>query len=171
MVGEGAIVIIDLEEDRFALCFERPEIVFFIRIIGVAEVVEHRDCLDDPVDSFWPRAAMPGVMTAPPPIRYLRNSSLSARIAESGWSWYFSMNEEDERQPGLPLSSPSYEPLQLSGGSGAHQGDRLHRHGKLWKAGVVPGPKGELVACPANDNRFVPTFDQAILERGRGGRA
>src|SRR5476651_2384167 len=61
------------------------------------------------------------------------------------------------------MSSPSYEASQLSGPSGAHQGDRHHRHGELCVGGVVPAPKGELVGCPANDNRFVPTLDQAIL--------
>jgi hypothetical protein len=53
--------------------------------------------------------------------------------------------------------------LELSGGSGAHQGDSRHRHGKVWVAGVVAGPEGEFVARPANDNRFVPTADQAFL--------
>src|SRR5450759_4351082 len=61
------------------------------------------------------------------------------------------------------MSSPRYEPLELSGAGGVHQGDRHHRHGELCVAGVVPAPKGELVGCPANDNRFVPTFDQTIL--------
>ena len=36
MVSEGPIVIIDLEKDRFTFSLERSEIVFFIRIIGVA---------------------------------------------------------------------------------------------------------------------------------------
>jgi hypothetical protein len=69
----------------------------------------------------------------------------------------------DERHLGLPLSSPSYNPLQSSGGSGANQGDSQHRHSKVWIARVVAGPEGELVARPTNDDRFVPTADQAIL--------
>ena len=55
MVGEGAVEIVDFEENCFAVSFERPEIVFFVRIIGVTEVVEHRHCLNDPVDSLWPK--------------------------------------------------------------------------------------------------------------------
>src|SRR5450759_5559800 len=53
--------------------------------------------------------------------------------------------------------------LQLSGAGGGYQGDRHHRHGELCVGGVVPAPEGELVGRPANDNRFVPTLDQAIL--------
>ena len=52
MVGEGAIVKVDLEKDLFAFGFEHPEIVFFVRVVGVAEVVERGDRLDNPVDSF-----------------------------------------------------------------------------------------------------------------------
>ena len=52
MVGEGPIKIVDLEKDRFAFDFERPEVVFFVRVVGVAEVIEHGDRLDNPVDSF-----------------------------------------------------------------------------------------------------------------------
>jgi hypothetical protein len=50
MMGEGPIKIVDLEKDRFAFDFERPEIVFFVRVIGVTEVVERGDRLDNPVD-------------------------------------------------------------------------------------------------------------------------
>ena len=56
---------------------------------------------------------------------------------------------------------------KLSGAGWVHQGDSHHRHGKVWVAGVITGPEGELVGGPANDNRFEPTFDQAILWRGR----
>src|SRR5450759_2819824 len=70
---------------------------------------------------------------------------------------------DQERQPGLPRSSPSRNAMLGSGPSGAHQGDTRHRHGELCVGGVVTAPKGELVGCPANDNRFVPTLDQTIL--------
>jgi ABC-type uncharacterized transport system substrate-binding protein len=50
MVGEGPIKIIDLEKDRFAFDFERPKVVFFVRVICAAEIVEHRDRLDDAGD-------------------------------------------------------------------------------------------------------------------------
>jgi hypothetical protein len=50
MVGEGPIVIVDLEKDRFAFDFERPEIVLFVRVVDVAEVVERGDRLDNSLD-------------------------------------------------------------------------------------------------------------------------
>ena len=53
--------------------------------------------------------------------------------------------------------------MQSSAGSGANQGDSRHRHGKVWVARVVAGPEGEFVGRPTNDNRFVPTANQAIL--------
>ena len=53
--------------------------------------------------------------------------------------------------------------MQVSGGGRVQQGDSRHRHGELWIAGVVTAPKGELVAGSANDNRFAPTADQALL--------
>jgi hypothetical protein len=56
MVGEGPIVVIDLEEDRVALGFERSEVMFFVRIIGVAEVIIRCDCLDNSVDAELARA-------------------------------------------------------------------------------------------------------------------
>ena len=53
--------------------------------------------------------------------------------------------------------------MELSGGSRTNQRDSRHRDGKVWVAGVVAGPEGELVAGPTNNNRFVPTADQAVL--------
>jgi hypothetical protein len=75
----------------------------------------------------------------------------------------FLHSRNDERHLGLPVSSPSYESLQVSAGSGANQGDSRHRHGKVWVARVIAGPEGEFVAGPTNDNRLVPTADQTIL--------
>ena len=51
----------------------------------------------------------------------------------------------------------------MSGSCRVQEGDSLHRHGELWIARVVPAPEGELVGRPTNDNRFVPTADQAVL--------
>src|SRR5450759_4101226 len=70
---------------------------------------------------------------------------------------------DQERQLGLLGRSPSCNAMLGSGPSRAHQGDTRHRHGELCVGGVVPAPEGELVGRSANDNRFVPTLDQAIL--------
>ena len=51
----------------------------------------------------------------------------------------------------------------MSGSCRVQQGDSQHRHGELWIARVVTAPEGELVSRSANDNRFVPTADQAVL--------
>ena len=80
------------------------------------------------------------------------------------------MNEKKERQPGLPRSSPSHNSMLVSGGSRANQSDSLHWHGKVWEAGVVAGPEGDLVAGPAHDNRFVPTADQTVLGENKVAR-
>lgn len=52
----------------------------------------------------------------------------------------------------------------MSGSGRVQEGDSQHRHGELWIAGVVAAPEGELVGRPTNDNRFVPTADQAVLD-------
>ena len=52
MVGEGSIKIIDLEKDRFPLGYERSEVMFSVRVVGVTEGIIHSDCFDDPVDGF-----------------------------------------------------------------------------------------------------------------------
>jgi hypothetical protein len=49
MVGESPVEIIDLEKDRDAIDVERSEVVLFVWVVGLAEVVEDRDGLDDPV--------------------------------------------------------------------------------------------------------------------------
>ena len=53
--------------------------------------------------------------------------------------------------------------MELSGTSRANQADRRHRDGKVWVPGVIAGPEGQLVAGPTNDNRLVPTVNQAVL--------
>ena len=47
-----SIKIIDLEHDHLTVGFERPEVVFFVRVVGVTEIVKDRDGLDDPFDGF-----------------------------------------------------------------------------------------------------------------------
>jgi hypothetical protein len=47
--GEGFVVIIDLEKDHDAIDVEPSEVVLLVRVIGLAEVIEDRDRLDDPV--------------------------------------------------------------------------------------------------------------------------
>ena len=50
--GQGLVVIIDLEKDRFPLGLERSEVMFSVRVVGVTEGIIHSDCLDDPVEGF-----------------------------------------------------------------------------------------------------------------------
>jgi hypothetical protein len=52
MVGQGLVEIIDLEKDRLSVGFERPKIMFFVWVIGVAKIAIHRDGFDDAVDSL-----------------------------------------------------------------------------------------------------------------------
>jgi hypothetical protein len=50
MSRHGLIVIIDLEHDDVAVHVKCPKVVLFVRVIGVAKVVEHRDGFDDPLN-------------------------------------------------------------------------------------------------------------------------
>src|ERR1017187_1313064 len=43
MISEASIVVVDLEKDRFPFGFERSEVVFFVWIVSVAEIVVHSD--------------------------------------------------------------------------------------------------------------------------------
>ena len=52
MISVASVVIIDLEEDRFPFGFERSEVMFFMRIICVAEIVVHSDRLHNALDSL-----------------------------------------------------------------------------------------------------------------------
>jgi hypothetical protein len=45
--SECLVVVVDLEKYRLAIDLERPKIVFFVWVIGVAEIVVHRDGFDD----------------------------------------------------------------------------------------------------------------------------
>jgi hypothetical protein len=46
------VVVVDLEKDPVAVGVERAEVMFFVRIIGVAKVVIDRDSLDNSVHGF-----------------------------------------------------------------------------------------------------------------------
>ena len=50
MADDRAIVIVDLEKDRLLFGLERPKVMFFVRIVGVAEVIKHRDRLKEAVN-------------------------------------------------------------------------------------------------------------------------
>ena len=80
MEVQVVVVIIDLEHDGRAIKIERTKVVLAMWIVGGAEIVKSRDGLNQPLDASGPRAATPGVITAPPPRRCWRSSSLSARI-------------------------------------------------------------------------------------------
>jgi hypothetical protein len=41
-----------------------PEVVLFVRVVGVAKIVEHRDGFDDPLDRLGAERRNAGVMTA-----------------------------------------------------------------------------------------------------------
>jgi len=59
-VGEGSSKIIDLEKDSFPLDLERSEVMFAVRVVGVAEVIIPSDCLNDPVERFPAKSGDPG---------------------------------------------------------------------------------------------------------------
>ena len=47
------IEIVDFKKDRVTIGFERAKVMFFVWVVGMTEIIEHRDSLDDPVDCFW----------------------------------------------------------------------------------------------------------------------
>jgi hypothetical protein len=52
VVGEGLVVIIDLEKDDLAVSFECAEVVFAVWVVGVTEAIIDSDCFHDVVDGF-----------------------------------------------------------------------------------------------------------------------
>jgi hypothetical protein len=46
------IEIVDLKKDRVTVGVERAKVMFLVWVIGVTEIIERRDSLDDPVDCF-----------------------------------------------------------------------------------------------------------------------
>src|ERR1700724_2272464 len=43
VVGEALVEVVDLEKDPMAVGVERAKVVFFVRVVGVAKVIEHSD--------------------------------------------------------------------------------------------------------------------------------
>src|SRR5262245_49137661 len=49
---ERLVVVVDLEKDPVAISIERAEVVFFVGIVGVAEIVVYGNRLDDALDGL-----------------------------------------------------------------------------------------------------------------------
>ena len=43
VVGEALVEVVDLEEHPLAVGIERAKVVLFVRVVGVTEIVKHRD--------------------------------------------------------------------------------------------------------------------------------
>jgi len=52
VIGEGGVVIIDLEKDRVTVGLEAAEIVLAVGIVLVTKIVINRNGLDDSRDGF-----------------------------------------------------------------------------------------------------------------------
>ena len=52
MVRERLVVIVDLEKYPVTVSIECAEVMFFVRVVGVAEIVVHSDGLHDALDGF-----------------------------------------------------------------------------------------------------------------------
>jgi hypothetical protein len=48
-----------LKKIVFPLNLERSEVVFSVRVVGVAEVIIHSDCFDDPLERFSAKSGDP----------------------------------------------------------------------------------------------------------------
>ena len=72
-MAQAAVEIIDLEKDRVAFGLERPKVMLFMRVIGVAKVIKDGDGLDDARRGLFTEAATLGVMTATPVAKFCRN--------------------------------------------------------------------------------------------------
>ena len=101
---------------RFAFDFERPEVVLFIRVVDVAEVVEHGDRLDNSVDSFLAEGC-----NAQSDDGAAANQMLAQIIVEranpvgSGWSWHFSKHEKISGTSGCHGAARAMSQSRLSG--------------------------------------------------------
>jgi hypothetical protein len=52
VIPKCLVEVVDLEKYRVTVGIECTEVVFFVRVVGVAEIVVHSDGLDDPFDGF-----------------------------------------------------------------------------------------------------------------------
>jgi hypothetical protein len=64
------IEIIDLEKYFVAIGFERAEIVLFVWVVGVAEIVVNGDCFDDTRHGFGAQGGDTGRNKAVPAPRF-----------------------------------------------------------------------------------------------------
>jgi hypothetical protein len=80
----GLIEVIDFEHDGVPIGLERPKVVLFVRVVGVAKSSNTAMVLTIRLTASGPRAATPGVMTAMPAAKFWRNSSFSARMLALG---------------------------------------------------------------------------------------
>lgn len=77
---ERFVIVINFEHDFGVVESEATSIVFPVGVVGAAKIVKGGDGLHQSMDGLGTEAAMPGVMTAPPPRRCFRSSSLSMRM-------------------------------------------------------------------------------------------
>lgn len=54
VIRQGLVEIIDLEKYPVTVGIERTEVVFFVRVVGVAEIIVYGDRFDDALDGFLP---------------------------------------------------------------------------------------------------------------------
>ena len=74
MLGETFVVIVDFEKYRLAIDLKRPKIVFFVRVIGVAEIIVQGDGFNDASDGFGAEGGWTwAVMKAVPTVRFWRS--------------------------------------------------------------------------------------------------
>ena len=52
MIPQGFVVVVDLEEYPMTVGIERAEVMFFMRVVGMTEIVVHSDRFDDALDGF-----------------------------------------------------------------------------------------------------------------------
>ena len=60
MVRHAFVEVIDLEKDRLPPDLERPKIMLFVWVVGVAKIVIHRDGFDDALDSLLAKRSNAG---------------------------------------------------------------------------------------------------------------
>ena len=80
VLAKRLIVVVDLEKYRVAVGVAHTEIMLFVRIVRLAEVVIDGDRLTILATASAPSAATPAVMTAWPVLKSFRKRSLRARM-------------------------------------------------------------------------------------------
>jgi hypothetical protein len=77
VIFQVAIEIIDLEKDRMAFSLERAKVMLFMRVVGMAEIVEHGDGLDDAGHGLLAKAI--------PLARYLNHCRWGPEMSGGRW--------------------------------------------------------------------------------------